>query len=263
MMDFLIRKFLYYPEKIGEDEPLPPHCRHAREVWLASSAGDRIHGLYWPARPGRPTILFFHGNAQSVYEWAFIREDFACLQAGLLIIDYPGYGKSSGRPSEERLLAAGHCAVNWISETQNVALEQLIVFGKSLGGAVACAVAEDRPLRALILESTFRSIPAVARVLLPMVPTEWAFSRERYDSLARMARIHCPVLVIHGTADGLIPFEEGKALFEASPNPKELYAVPGAGHNNVSIVAGGQYCRTIRHWLETVNRFAPHSQPTE
>ena len=165
MIDNLIRNFLYYPIVRDSQDKLPGYIRGADEVWMNSSDGNRIHALHWPAPAGRPTILFFHGNAQSVFEWALIVEEFESMECGLLLVDYPGYGKSTGSPSEAGLYASGQAAWNWLVSEAKIAPEFIVAFGKSLGGPVASKVAHDNRVMGLVLESTFMSIPAVAQRL--------------------------------------------------------------------------------------------------
>jgi pimeloyl-ACP methyl ester carboxylesterase len=253
MLESLVRRFLYHPTVLPEDAPLPRWAAGAREVWLDSDDGERLHALHWPAPEGRPTVLFLHGNAQSVYEWALVSEDLAALEAGLLLVDYPGYGKSSGSPTEAGLYAAGRAALGWLVGPGQVDEGDLVVFGKSLGGGVATSLVEGRDdLGGLVLESTFRSVPSVAARLLPMIPAGAVMRSERYESEARMTRVRVPVLVVHGTEDDLIPVVEGRALYEAASPPKDLYLVEGAGHNDVSMVAGGDYGERLRRWLESL-----------
>ena len=253
MLDELIQRFLYYPETLPADAPLPYYARSAREVFLEAADGDRVHALYWPAEPGRPTVLFLHGNAQSVFEWALVREDIAAMDCGLLLLDYPGYGKSTGRPTEASLYAAGRAALAWLAR-EGVPPARTIVFGKSLGGGVAGEIARDADLAGVVLESTFRSIPSVLSRLLPMIPASAVFKGERYDTAAKIGRFRAPVLVVHGTRDDLIPVEEGKALYDLAREPKQLYLVPGAGHNDVAMVAGAEYGRTLRKWLDGIGK---------
>jgi fermentation-respiration switch protein FrsA (DUF1100 family) len=258
MLEGIARRFLYHPTVLGEDAPLPPWARGAREVWLDAADCNRIHGLHWPAPEGRPTMLYFHGNAQSVFEWSLVAEDLAPLEVGLLLVDYPGYGKSSGSPSEDGLYAAGRAALGWLTAGAGVPEERVVVFGKSLGGGVATEVVRDRGgLLGLVLESAFRSVPSVAARLLPMIPAGAMMRAERYESAARMDAIHVPVLVIHGTEDDLIPVSEGRALFEAAGEPKELFLVEGAGHNDVSLVAGRSYGERLRRWLDRATERRP------
>lgn len=246
----LVRQNLYFPLHIKRETPIPPYIQGAREVWCKSDRGDEIHGLYWPPPQGRPTFLFLHGNAQSVYEWGLIYEELAQAEAGLLLIDYPGYGKSGGSPSEEGLYAAGRAALNWLIEDQHLDEKMIVVFGKSLGGGVATAIAQGRDVGGVILESTFRSISSVLSLLLPVVPPGAQLTGENYDSISRIEKIKAPILVIHGTEDELIPLAEGQALYERANQPKQLYLVQRATHNDVSLVAGLQYGIKLREWLD-------------
>jgi hypothetical protein len=251
MIEALVRRFLYHPIRLRADEPPPRWAAGAEEIWLETDRGDRLHGLWWPPPAGRPAILFFHGNAQSVFEWALVRGDLAALECGLLLVDYPGYGKSSGTPTEAGLLATGRAALEWARATAGLAPRDLVAFGKSLGGPVAAEVGAHEPgLRGVVLESTFRSIPHVARNLLPMIPVDALLASERYDTAARVARLRAPLLVVHGEDDELIPASEGVALHEAATCPKALYLVSGAGHNDVAHVAGRGYGRRLREWLD-------------
>lgn len=249
MLEAVVRQFLYYPVKLPRDAPVPEYAASAEEIWMDADDGNHIHGLRWPTPAGRPTIVFFHGNAQSVYEWALIQHELRPLECGLLLIDYPGYGKSSGSPSEAGLYSSGRAALSQLVE-EGVDESSIVVFGKSLGGPVATEVAKGRSVRGVILESTFRSIPDVSRKLLPMLPMGAMLNSELFESAARMKEITAPVLVVHGTFDELIPVSEGKALHEMANKPKELYLVENAGHNDVSFTAGKAYTDRLRAWLD-------------
>jgi uncharacterized protein len=243
-----LRRFLYYPERLPVDMPPPRYAAGAREVWLDTADGERMHALYWPAPVDRPTLLFLHGNAGNVYGWAAIRGELEALDAGLLLLDYRGYGKSTGAPSEEGLVLDARAALEWL-EAAGVPAARVIVTGKSLGGGVATALALERTFMGLVLESTFTSIPAVASKLFPFLPVGQLMP-DRYPSSERVARAGCPVFVIHGDRDELIPLSEGEALFEAAAEPKALWRVPGAGHNDVSWRAGPEYGRRLREWMD-------------
>ncbi len=250
-----LRRFLYFPERLPVDAPLPPHARGAREVWLEAADGVRIHGLYWAPPPGRPVVLFFHGNAGEVYQWALVRHDLAALDSGLLIIDYHGYGKSAGKPSEAALHADGEAALRWLGDEAGVAAQRVVLHGKSLGGGVAGRLAATHDVLGLILESTFTSIPGVAENLfgrfLPILGTRsWEkMMPDRFATVEHLAAVRCPVLVVHGERDSLIPVAHAHSLFEAAREPKELYLVPAGDHNDVAWVAGESYGRRLREWL--------------
>ncbi|MBU1671395.1 MAG: alpha/beta hydrolase [Actinobacteria bacterium] len=250
-----IERYLYYPDRLPPGMPPPRWAPGAEEVWMEADDGVAVHGLWWGRPEGRPAVLFLHGNAQEVYSWSPVREDLEALDCGMLLIDYHGYGKSGGTPHEAGLYADGRAALEWLSE-RGIGPPETVLFGKSLGGAVACEIAGGGPFKGLVLESTFTSLASVARRLLPVAPG-YTLAPGAYDSLSRLPGITCPVLVIHGTEDALIPFEEGVALFKAANEPKEFMEVEGAGHNDVSMVAGRNYGALIRHWLDGTEPPAP------
>ncbi len=246
----LLRRFLYYPTPTPEMLPPPVWAAGSREVWMRASDGTRLHALWWPQPADGPVILFFHGNAQNNFAWALVQEDLRPLGCRLLLPDYRGYGKSEGRPSEQGLYLDGKAALDWLSG-EGVAESQIVLFGKSLGGGVACHLVPERPFMGIVLESTFTSLAGVARHLFPFVPAGTVLP-EVYPSAQNLVRKTCPLLVVHGTLDALIPAAEGKALYRLAPDPKELYLVEGAGHNDVSLVAGSDYARHIGAWLRSL-----------
>jgi len=247
-LDNLARKFLYYPDRLPLDMPPPGWADNAEEVWMECDDGVRIHGLWWSEPEDAPVILFFHGNAQEVFSWSLVHRELADAGCRLLLIDYHGYGKSGGEPHEAGLYLDGKASLQWLHD-KGIEDADIVVFGKSLGGGVACEIAQGRAFKALVLESTFTSLKRVARKLFPFLPFGVPLG-EVYDSIAKLPRTRSPILIIHGELDELIPVGEGLDLFEAAPEPKELYLVPGAGHNDVSLVAGKEYARRIAHFLE-------------
>lgn len=247
-LDSLARKFLYYPDRLPLDMPPPRWAGNAEEVWMDCEDGVRIHGLWWSEPEGAPVILFLHGNAQEVYSWSLVQQELAPVGCRLLLIDYHGYGKSGGESHEAGLYLDGKASMRWLHE-RGVEDPDIVVFGKSLGGGLACEIAQGRELKALVLESTFTSLKRVARKLFPFLPPGVPLG-EVYDSISKLPSARCPVLVIHGEMDELIPVGEGLDLYAAAPEPKELYLVPGAGHNDVSMVAGQAYARRIAGFLE-------------
>jgi fermentation-respiration switch protein FrsA (DUF1100 family) len=241
------RKFLYYPDRLPPDLPPPHWAGKAKEVWMRCEDGVDIHGLWWDEPEDGPAVLFLHGNAQEVYSWSLVHRELAPLGCRLLLIDYHGYGKRGGEPHEAGLYLDARAALKWLGD-QGLEDGEIIVFGKSLGGGVACEIAQDRPFKALILESTFTSLAGVAMNLFPFLPPGVNLG-ESYHSLSKLQRVRCPVMVIHGDEDELIPVREGLTLYETAPEPKELYLVKGAGHNDVSMVAGPDYARRIATFL--------------
>lgn len=237
----------YHPTPLAGISPQRLGLPH-QDVLLTTSDGETLQG-WWIPRPETkaPVLLFFHGNAGN-------REDRLHNLAGLwqagisvLIFDYRGYGGSTGTPSEAGLVTDGLAAYDWL--TEKVAPGPVTLFGRSLGGAVAAAVARQRPARGLILESTFTSARDMAGRVLPL-PGIHLIVRASYDSLAAVAELRMPLLVIHGTADELVPFAMGRRIFEtAAPPEKQFREVPGGRHNDTYLVAGEAYYDWLREFL--------------
>jgi fermentation-respiration switch protein FrsA (DUF1100 family) len=149
----------------------------------------------------------------------------------VLIFDYPGYGRSTGKPSESGCYAAADAAYDWLVHEKGVAPEKIVLHGGSLGGGVAVELATRRRYRALILVGTFTSIPDMAAQLYPWLPARW-FIRNRFESLNKIARTEGRVFIAHGTADSFIPFAMAEQLFAAAPEPKAFLPLVGHDHND-------------------------------
>jgi len=157
----------------------------------------------------------------------------------VLIVDYRGYGQSEGRISEQGTYLDAEAAWRYLVEQRGVSPEEIIIFGRSLGGGVATWLAGVHPPRALILESTFTSVPDIGAGQFPFVPVRW-LARIHYNSLERLRQIHVPVLIIHSPDDTTIPYSHGERLFEAANEPKEFLEIQG-GHNEGFIISGNHY----------------------
>jgi fermentation-respiration switch protein FrsA (DUF1100 family) len=188
-----------------------------------------------PARQERGVILFFHGNAGNISHRLDTLEIFHTLGLSTFIIDYRGYGQSEGRPSEQGTYLDAEAAWRYLVEQRQVPPERMIIFGRSLGGAVAAWLAQAHPPRALILESTFTSLPDMAATYLPFLPVR-SLARFDYNTLARLPDIHCPVLVVHSPDDEVVPYSHGRQLFEAASEPKEFLELRG-GHNEGFLIS--------------------------
>jgi uncharacterized protein len=216
----------------GPDEWTPPPTPLIQDVEFSSAAGDKIHGWWFPRDGSTGAVLYFHGNAGNL-SWrgnslAILRDQ---LGESVLIIDYPGYGKSSGRPSEAGCYAAADAAYDWLTKTKGIAGENILLYGASLGGAVAVDLASRKPCRAVVLIKTFTSAPDVGQKTLPYLPIRWLM-RNRFDSLSKIDRCKQPIFISHGDADRLVPFSQGERLFQAAPGQKKFFRLPGADHND-------------------------------
>lgn len=207
----------------------PPRNLEVEDVALQTADGTALHAWWCPRKGGRGAILFCHGQGGNLSHRRRLIPVLQSLGAPVLIFDYPGFGKSSGTPSEAGCYAAADAAYDWLMEQKKIPPEEILIVGKSLGGGVAVDLAARRPHRALILSMTFTSIPDVAQHLLPFVPAHWLV-RNRFDNLEKIGRCRAPVFITHGTLDLKIPPEQSECLFAAAPSPKRYFAMEGLGH---------------------------------
>ena len=220
--------------------------------FFAAGDGVRLHG-WWcvPARGDAPTaamaLLWLHGNAGNLSHRADMLARLLTLPIRVLIVDYRGYGRSEGRPDEAGLYADARAAWAELTGPLGVPSERVVILGKSLGGAVAVALATEVRPAGLIVQSTFTSARDMAALVFPFVPV--ALLRTRLDSAARIGAVRCPKLFVHGTADEVVPYELGRRLFAAAPEPKRWLDVPGAHHNDVYLVGGEPYLAALREFV--------------
>jgi fermentation-respiration switch protein FrsA (DUF1100 family) len=214
-------------------EPMPAGVA-VEEVTLTSADGTPIH-CWWSApagwTPERGAMLYSHGNGGNLsHRGRQLARWQRKLGVGVLLYDYPGYGKSGGRPSEAGCYAAADAAYDWLIKTQHVPGERIILYGGSLGGAVAIDLATRHPHRVLITAAAFSSFPDMAQVKFPWLPGRYLV-RNRYDNVGKIATLHRPVLIAHGTADELVPFRQGEELFAAANEPKQFFRIEGGPHD--------------------------------
>ncbi len=217
-------------------------------------ASDGVHLHAWLAKnpkatPNGPFLLWFHGNAGNLtYFLDDYKATFSNLPVEGLLVEYRGFGRSEGDPSEEGLYADAEGAWTYLTQTLNVPPERIVVYGFSLGGGVATELASRHEPAGLVVQSSFTSIPDVANSIAPVVPDSWVKSQMR--SVDKVAQIHCPKLFVHSTGDRLIPFELGKQLFQAASEPKAFYKIEGFGHNETLIGGGADYLNRLGQFLK-------------
>ncbi len=242
------RAFIYYPvrELIGTPASLGLAYR---DVWFQAEDGIRLHGWLIPgARP--TTLLWCHGNAGNIsHRLDNIREIQHRLGIGVFIFDYRGYGRSDGSPTEAGLYRDARAAREALIRDLGVPSEQIIYFGRSLGAAVALELALAHPPSGLILESPFLSVRAMANRTLP---GSGLLFKSRFDSLDKIARLRTPLLILHGDADEVVPYEHGRRLWEAASEPKAFYTIPRARHNDTYLVGGSEYWEAWRRFLDSL-----------
>jgi fermentation-respiration switch protein FrsA (DUF1100 family) len=228
---------------VGEGERVELHMRD----------GTRLVGWYLPPHAPRarkathPGMLWFYGNGETIGAiWPIIR-DFRPAGAGLLVIDYPGYGASDGRTTEDGLYEAADLAYGALAARPEIDRRRIYVYGRSLGSAPATHLAASADVAGLILESPFTSARDMAARHYRIFPT--FLVRLRLDNLSRIQRSHCPVLVFHGTVDMIAPVEMGRRLAAAASGPGEFVAIEGAGHNETYDIGGTAYREKLANFV--------------
>ncbi len=216
---------------------------------FTSSDGTQLHGWYFPCENRRATILYCHGNGGNVAYWASAaRQIRDRVGSSVLVFDYRGYGRSEGQPTETGILDDARAARLWLARREGIPERQIVLLGRSLGGGVAVDLAATDGARALILESTFTSIPDVAQTMFPLLPMRWLMET-RFDSKAKIENYHGPLLQSHGTDDRTIPYAIGRRLFDSANAPKQFLPIPGGDHNDPPREA---YYRVLSAFLDTI-----------
>jgi len=258
-------RFIYFPSKYPEGDwnvGNPPAregeiAPKVEDVWMETADGVRIHGWYCTPRqnsggqilqlPTSMTLLWFHGNAGNISGRYEIVRKLMVEKVAVFIIDYRGYGRSEGSPSEQGLYKDAMAAWNYLTSERKVAAGNIVIFGDSLGGAVAIDLAAKVEAAGLIVQSSFTSISDMAAQLMPVFPR--FILRTKMDSINKIGRVRAPKLFIHSPADEMVPYTLGRRLFEAAEEPKQFYEVKGASHNETDAVGGRAYYEAIGNFV--------------
>lgn len=246
---FMQSRMLYLPEMPGRTLDLTPADvgMDYHDVALTASDNVTLHGWFIGDLSSR-VLLFFHGNAGNISHRLDSIRQFRDLGLSVFIIDYRGYGRSEGRPTEKGLYRDADAAWQYLTAERGKAASEIIIFGRSLGASVASRLAaQHRPL-ALIVESAFTSVPDIAQDLYPWLPARW-LSRLSHATHDFVREVHCPVLVIHSRDDEIIPFHHGEAIFASANEPRTLLAIRGT-HNDGFLADERAYIQGIATFLE-------------
>jgi uncharacterized protein len=246
MLSRFQRRFLYFPMRDFVASPADFGFRH-EEVNLTAEDGVAIHAWWLPVDGATRTALFLHGNAGNVSYWVEVAIVFREVGWNTLILDYRGYGRSSGHPTEEGTYLDARAAYLHLVKDRGIDSSRIVVIGRSLGGGVATWLAEHHPVGGLVLENTFTSIADVVAGSFPL-PGIRTFVRLGYPSLSRMPGLDVPLLVIHGANDELIPFAHGKALFDAARGKSKRFVELKGGHNDAFALSRTDYEEALKQF---------------
>ncbi len=230
--------------------PAPQYVDDPGMLKLRTAAGERISAVYLPNPRADYTILYSHGNAEDLGVIQPILPVLRDLGFAVLAYDYRGYGTSEGRPSERASYQDINAAYEYLTRQLGVPAHRVILYGRSVGAGPAVDLAARQPVGGLVLESPFT---AAFRVLtrVPLLPFD------KFRNLAKMPRVGCPVLVMHGLADDVVPASHGQRLFAAAREPKLSLWVPGAGHNDFMWVAGARWAQALREFVSLIRQAQP------
>jgi pimeloyl-ACP methyl ester carboxylesterase len=239
---------IYYPDMPGRNLVATPESigLNFQNVEIITDDNVSLHGWFIANNNAKKTVLFFHGNAGNISHRLESIEIFHRLELNVFIIDYRGYGQSEGKTTEQGTYRDAEAAWNYLN-TQGINEQQIIIFGRSLGASIASWLASKRTPAALIIESGFTSIPSMGQRFYPFLPIRW-LTHFKYDTKKYVKNISCPVMIAHSRDDEIIPYVEGREIFQAAPEPKHFLEMRG-GHNNGFIVSGSTYIEGLRSFI--------------
>jgi fermentation-respiration switch protein FrsA (DUF1100 family) len=247
---YLFQSHLVYFPQIGRElvaTPLSYGLAH-EAVTIRTEDGEKLAAWWLPAAPARGAVLLFHGNAGNISHRVDYLAMFHRLGYSSLIVDYRGYGESTGSPSEAGTYRDAEAAWRWLTDERGVRASDIVLFGESLGGAVAAWLAARVSPRALVLASSFTSVPDLGAEVYPFLPVRW-LSRFSYDTLAALERVRAPVLVAHSPEDEIVPYRHGLRLYAAAREPKAFLVLAG-GHNEGFVFARPEWVAQLAAFLE-------------
>jgi len=253
---FMLRRFeasvIFHPERAAF-RGVWRVPQGAEEVWIRNAEGYRLYGWLFrsPTQPARAAVVYAHGNGGNISYCEWVGESLAARGFDVLLFDYRGYGRSEGEPAGEAgLYADTEAAYDFLTKERGVTARQIVLYGQSLGTAAVADVAARRECGGLVLESGFSSAADMAAVMMPWLPRfVRGLTKNKLDTVSKLPRVRCPVLVAHGDRDEMIPVSQARKLFDAANEPKRLLIIEGAGHNDLSNVGGEKYIDSLAEFV--------------
>ena len=244
--------FIFFPEKLIEMTPEEEGLSF-EDLYIPTADGVRINAWYVPYPEAKVALLWFHGNAGNLsHRVDQLRNLHHVVRVNILMIDYREYGRSEGQVSEAGTYQDALAAYDYLVKRHGPEPSRIVAYGQSLGAAVAVELAIQRELYGLILEAPFTSIQDMAKVHYPWFPLGSLLSI-RYDSLSKINKVGVPLLVLHGNRDEIVPYEQGKKLYDAANAPKQFYTIRGAGHNDTYLIGGEGFFRVMRDFIGSLD----------
>jgi hypothetical protein len=254
---FLEESMIFFPSVYPEGDWRPAGLA-VEDAWFQAADGTKLHGWYLPHPRARAAVLFCHGNGGNITHRAYALHVLnRRVGVSVLMFDYRGYGRSEGKPDEPGILADARAARAWLAARENIRESDIVMMGESLGGAVAVDLAARDGARALVVESTFSSLPDVGAYHYAWLPVR-LLARTRLDSLSKIGDYRGPLLQAHGDRDTIVPIEFGRRLFEAANEPKQFLVLPGHNHNDL---LPNTYYDALAEFIERLP--APPGRPVE
>ncbi len=242
------RKLMYFPDP----ERVPPSnfaLTGVEERSLATPDGETLVAWYGRAPPGRPTLLYFHGNAGNLANRSERVRKYLARGIGVFMLSYRGYSGSTGTPTERNNVADARLAYETLV-ADGIDPRDIVLYGESLGSGIAVQLAAEKPVGGIVLDAPYTSIVDVAAGAYPFLPVR-NFMFDRYETMSFLPRVKAPLLIVHGEADSVIPVAMGRAIYEAANGPKEIATFPGAGHSDHHLFGSTE---EVHRWIDSLSR---------
>jgi uncharacterized protein len=244
--------FPNYPNRLGGD--WNPRGLGVQDVWLTAEDGTRLHAWWIPNDAAKFTFLAFHGNAGNVADRATVYEFLRDMPANVLAVEYRGYGRSEGNPSERGVYRDADAAYAYLVKTKGKDAKSIVSFGQSLGTAVATHLAARHEVGGVVLEAPFPSAARVARKFYWFLPGIGFLLRSQFDTEERLKEINAPILIVHCKQDPVLPFEFGREVYNAARPPKTFLEINSQCHEEASVVAPDNYRAALRGFLGSLDK---------